>query len=81
MAIKVINGTLHCWACAKENIFYFFDISAFASSTASVVTDLLKELLGSGSCSSHSSVADSSFTGTHLKYCKMTLLHSCETLL
>ena len=73
MGIKVINGTLRCWACVKENTFYFFNISAFTSSIASVGTDLFKELFGSGGCSSYSSVADSSFTGTHLKYCKIDI--------
>ena len=49
VAIKVINGTLHCWAHAKENIFNLFDISMFTSSVAFVGTDLLKELFGSRS--------------------------------
>ena len=45
--------------------------SAFANSIAFVGTDLLKQPFGSGSCSSCSSVADSGFTGTCLKYCKI----------
>ena len=76
---KVINdmvGTLHasCWAHAGmyqgkylQFVQYF---SVCYSLIAFVGTDLLQEPFGSGSCSS---VADSDFTGTHLKHCKIDI--------
>ena len=47
--------------------------SAFASLIAFVGTDLLKQPFGSGSYSSCSSFADSGFTGTCLKCCKIDI--------